>query len=163
LLALQDRFRLSVTILPRNCIVCRFTHRHHKFSSIPVNYLDLSEFDKNYYKLFKTKLSSDGFRTPSQTLTSQETSIVVSSALVGKTKPSNENSTAVVSDCVSWNAKLVPSTGHVFRMTRLSEISLSSTVHLPTENSSESAKALVGAILPKSGFPGWKAPFVRSA
>ena len=141
-------------ILPRNRIVCRF-NLQSKVSSIPVNYLDFSEFDKNHYKKFKTKLSINGFRTPTQTLTSQEMSIVVSSALVGKTKPSNENS--------AWNAKLVPSTGHESRMTRLSEISLSSTVHLPTENSSESAKALVGAILPKSGFPGWKAPFVRSA
>ena len=84
-----------------------------------------------------------------QMFTSQDTSITVSSALVGKTKLWNENFTAVLSDCLPLNSKLIASNGQVSRMAKLWPIFLSSTVHFLTENSNESP-IFVGATFPKS-------------
>ena len=86
---------------------------------------------------------------------------MVSSALVGKTKLSNEKLTADWLVCESLNEKFTPSTGQVFRISRLAGIVVSSTLHLPTENSSDDGSADAGVILPYSAAPGVNDPLER--
>ena len=103
-------------------------------------------------------LMSQSFRqsgvSTGQTLTSQVTSIVVSSALVGKTKLSNEKLTADWLVCESLNEKFTSSTGQLSRISRLALIVVSSSVHLPTENSSDDGSADVGVTWPYIAAPG---------